>query len=85
MSYTVAWHEEALAELKKFGDRAVARKILHSVGDALAQDPVSLGTPLKGEFKGLHRYRYWKIGVIYAINKEENQVYVLEVGGQRMA
>ena len=79
MSYKVAWHEDALEDLRKF-DKARAMDIVGKVEDHLSEDPLALGKPLKGIFRGLFRYRCGDYRVIYSIDRQEERLVVLTVG-----
>jgi mRNA interferase RelE/StbE len=53
------------------------------VREYLPQDPASLGKPLRGEFKGLWRYRYGRYRILYAIDRKENTILILRVGKRK--
>ena len=81
--YKIEWRESALADLKNIGF-TISEKIWKRVNNYLAQDPVNLGKPLVGAYKGLYRYRAfgdWR--VIYQIRKSELQIVIVEVGHRR--
>ena len=82
MSYNVKWHEKAIKDLGKL-DKAKARAILEKVRDYLAKDPVSLGKPLKGLFKGMYRYRSGDYRIIYTVDRAQNVILVLKVGARK--
>jgi len=56
-----------------------AARIVDRVKSYLVQNPAGLGTPLKGIFKGLFRYRYGNYRVIYAMDMAEKKIIVLHV------
>ncbi len=78
MAYNVIWHEGTLKELKKL-NRTSTKKIVAKVKNYLIQDPVKLGTPLKGNLKGLYRYRIGEYRVIYVIDQAEKKIIILNV------
>lgn len=82
MAYKAIWHEETLKDLKKL-DRTIAKKIVAKVKNYLIQDPAKLGTPLKGNLKGLYRYRIGEYRVIYVIDQAEKKIIILNVNHRR--
>ncbi len=78
MAYKAIWHEGSLEDLKKF-DRTIAKKIVAKVKNYLILDPAKLGIPLKGNLKGLYRYRIGEYRVIFVIDEEEKKVIILKV------
>jgi mRNA interferase RelE/StbE len=82
LSYKVAWHEDALEDLRRL-DKSRAREIVGKVDDHLSEDPLALGKPLKGIFRGLFRYRCGDYRVIYSIDRQEELLVVLTVGHRK--
>lgn len=82
MAYSAIWHEETLKDLKKL-NRTTAKKIVAKVKNYLIQDPVKLGTPLKGNLKGLYRYRIGEYRAIYVIDQAEKKIIILNVNHRR--
>jgi len=82
LSYRVAWHEDALEDLRGL-DKSRAREIVGKVDDFLSEDPLALGKPLKGMFRGLFRYRCGDYWVIYSIDRKEDLLTVLTVGHRK--
>lgn len=82
MSYNVTWHENAVVDLRRL-DKARARDIVGKVDDHLSEDPLALGKPLKGIFRGLFRYRCGDYRVIYSIDRQEERLVVLTVGHRK--
>ena len=82
MAYKAIWHEETLKDLKKL-NRTTAKKIVAKVKNYLIQDPVKLGTPLKGNLKGFYRYRIGEYRVIYVIDQAEKKIIILNVNHRR--
>jgi len=78
LAYNVIWHEGTLKDLKKL-NRTSVKKIVAKVKNYLIQDPVKLGTPLKGNLKGLYRYRIGEYRVIYVIDQAEKKIIILKV------
>ena len=81
MAYQVKWHEKAVEDLRGV-DKRSAKGLIERVKEYLPQNPISLGKPLRGEFKGLYRYRYGRYRVLYTIDRKENTILILR-GGKR--
>ncbi|MDI9595036.1 MAG: type II toxin-antitoxin system RelE/ParE family toxin [Atribacterota bacterium] len=79
MNYQILWHKDAVQDLKKI-DRKITLSIISKVEKYLARDPIKLGMPLKGNFKGFFRYRIGKFRVIYTIRENHLLILVLKVG-----
>ena len=82
MIYSIQWQEEAIKDLKNI-DRNAQKKIIAKVKEYLAKDPLSLGKPLKGIFKGLYRYRYGSYRIIYAIDRNSVMILILRIGDRK--
>jgi mRNA interferase RelE/StbE len=80
--YSIQWHEEAIKDLKNI-DRNTQKKIIAKVKDYLAKDPLGLGKPLKGIFKGLYRYHYGSYRIIYAIDRNSVMILILRIGDRK--
>ena len=78
MAYEVIWHEKVLKDLKALSRQDSAR-IIAKVKTHLVEDPVGLGKPHSGVFKGLMRYRVGSHRVIYAVDHENRRISVLHV------
>jgi len=82
LAYKAIWHEETLKDLKKL-NRTTAKKIVAKVKNYLTQDPVKLGTPLKGNLKGFYRYRIGEYRVIYVIDQAEKKIIILNANHRK--
>ena len=82
MTYSIQWHEEAINDLKNI-DRQTRKKIIARVKDYLSKDPISLGKPLQGIFKGLYRYRYGSYRIIYAIDRGSVVILILRIADRK--
>ncbi|MCX5826793.1 MAG: type II toxin-antitoxin system RelE/ParE family toxin [Deltaproteobacteria bacterium] len=82
MTYNLKWHEKAIYDLRDL-DRKTQKKIIDRIKEYLPKDPVGLGKPLKGMFKGLYRYRYGSHRIIYAIDQREEVVMILRIGDRK--
>jgi len=80
--YSIQWHEEAVKDLQKI-DQQKQKKIIAKIKDYLSKEPLSLGKPLKGIFKGLYRYRYGSYRVIYAIDRESVIILILRIANRK--
>lgn len=78
MTYDVAWHAKVKSDLVPVG-KDDALRIIRAVTERLAQDPLRLGKPLKGIFKGLFRNRVGVYRIIFAIDHAERRLLVLHV------
>jgi mRNA interferase RelE/StbE len=84
LGYEIIWQEKVLKDLEMI-DRKDAARIVERVKAYLVQNPAGLGTPLKGIFKGLFRYRYGNYRVIYAVDMAEKKIIVLHVKHRKEA
>ena len=82
MTYNVKWHERAVEDLMGV-DKKTAKGIVERMKIHLSQNPLSLGKPLKGIFKGLYRYRFGDHRLIYAIDHKEKTILILRVGRRK--
>jgi mRNA interferase RelE/StbE len=82
LTYSIQWHEESINDLKKI-DRQTRKKIIAKVKDYLSKDPISLGKPLQGIFKGLYRYRYGSYRIIYAIDRGSVVILILRIADRK--
>jgi mRNA interferase RelE/StbE len=78
LAYKIEWHEGALKDLDGL-NREIARKIVERVKKYLAEDPLKIGKPLKGQFSGLWKYRYGDYRVIYVLDLEAMSIKILKV------
>ncbi|HJD58888.1 MAG TPA: type II toxin-antitoxin system RelE/ParE family toxin [Rickettsia endosymbiont of Ceroptres masudai] len=69
------WENKARTELAELPYHL---KILDKVELYLAQNPIILGKPLKGEYKHLYRYRFGNY--IYSVSIEKSIVTVIKIG-----
>ncbi len=79
MAYRVEYKSSVAKDLKKI-DKKSAKRIIEELEKALSADP-DHGFPLKGQFKGLLKYRVGDYRVIYA--RTEESVLVLRIGHRR--
>jgi mRNA interferase RelE/StbE len=82
LSYKVTWHEDALEDLRGL-DKSRAREIVEKVDEYLSKDPLALGKPLKGIFRGLFRYRCGDYRIIYTLDRKDKRLMVLTVGHRK--
>ena len=82
MTYSIQWHEDAINDLRNI-NRQTQKKIIARVKDYLSQDPLSLGKPLQGIFKGLYRYRYGSYRIIYAIDRRSVVILILRIADRK--
>ena len=82
LTYNVRWHEAVIEDLNHL-DRQTRKKIVGRVKDCLSQDPVGLGKPLKGMFRGVYRYRYGNYRIIYTVDQEDMTVMLLRTANRK--
>lgn len=82
MGYKVLWHEKAVEDLRGI-DKEFSSRIVERVKNYLSREPLSLGKPLKGMFKGLYRYRFGSYRIIYAVDMAQKTLSVLRVGHRK--
>ena len=82
MAYKVIWHTDAIKDLLNL-DKNIQKKIAVKVKDYLAKEPLTLGKPLQGIFKGLHRYRYGDYRIVYSIDRSNENVIILRIGHRK--
>jgi len=82
LAYNLKWNEKAVEDLRSL-DRKTQKKIIERIREYLPEDPVGLGKPLKGIFKGLYRYRYGSYRIIYAIDQREEAIMILRIGDRK--
>jgi mRNA interferase RelE/StbE len=82
LAYSIQWHEGAVNDLKKI-DRQTQKKIIDRVKDYLSKDPLGLGKPLQGIFKGLYRYRYGSYRIIFAIDRKAVIILILRIADRK--
>ncbi len=79
MAFKVSYKASVEHDLKKLDKPALAR-LLRKLEQALSADP-NAGEPLKGEFRGLFKYRVGDYRAIYA--KIPDGVLILRIGHRR--
>ena len=82
MEYSIRWHKDAVSDLKKI-DKNHRKKIIEKVKTHLVKDPISLGKPLRGMFKGMYRYRFGDYRVLYIIRDQELEILITTVGHRK--
>ena len=78
-SKSIAFKSSVEHDLKRL-DRPVARRLLDQLERVLADDP-DAGEPLRGEFRGLYKYRVGDYRVVYT--KTADGVLVLRIGHRK--
>jgi mRNA interferase RelE/StbE len=78
LAFDLIWNEGVLKDLKSL-DHRTARSLIDSVKNRLAGNPLGLGKPLKGIFKGLYRYRHGDYRVIFALDRADKKVIILHI------
>lgn len=81
MDFKLIWHEKAIDDLKKI-DRIKAEEIIEKVKNYLVHDPIKLGKPLYGEYKGLYRFRFGNFRILYSVDQQKT-MKILKVGHRK--
>jgi len=84
LTYEAVWHAKVKNDLASLG-KDDASRVIRAVRERLARDPLGLGKPLKGVFKGLYRYRIGVYRIIYAVDHAERRLIVLHVRHRKNA
>jgi mRNA interferase RelE/StbE len=80
--YQIHWHEDIYNDLKSI-DRNDAKRIIKKIEEYLSFDPIGLGKPLTGEFKGFYRYRFGDYRVIYSLHNEIRIMHIMKIGNRK--
>jgi len=82
LAYKVIWHADAIEDLLNL-DKNMQTKIALKIKDYLSSEPLTLGKPLLGIFKGLYRYRYGSYRIIYSVDRSDEKILILRIGHRR--
>ncbi len=82
MTYKITWHKAALEDLKRL-DKPIRQKIFHKIETYLAEDPASIGKPLKGTLAGMFRYRFGDYRIIYVLDLAQQTMSILAVNHRK--
>ena len=82
LGFNIIWHEDAIEDLKKL-DKSVSRRIINKVKNYLIKNPKKLGKSLKGQFKGLLRYRVGDYRIIFVLDYETKKLIILAVNHRK--
>ena len=82
MAYSVEYAEDVQKDLSRL-DKPLKLKIINKIENHLAKDPLGLGKPLTGAFKGFWRYRFDDYRVIYRIKHKEILITVFRIGHRK--
>jgi mRNA interferase RelE/StbE len=80
VGYRVVLTEQAARDARRL-PRDAARRCRNAL--TLLQENPARGQPLKGEWKGLYRYRVGDFRIIYRIRRRELVVIVIAIGHRR--
>jgi mRNA interferase RelE/StbE len=72
--------EKNFSQLMK-SNPTIGKRVAHAI-DGLAEDPEK-GVPLRGELKGLFKYRVGSYRIIYEIKKQKLLITVIDIGHRR--
>jgi mRNA-degrading endonuclease RelE of RelBE toxin-antitoxin system len=76
--YRVFWYQKIKNDLRTI-DPNLVEKIVSAAENRLYLAPASAGQPLKGTTKLLWKLRYSKYRIVYTINDQMQEVWVLSV------
>ncbi len=79
MAYNIVYKESVQRDLKRLS-KAEAKRVLNQIEEELSENADTYSV-LKGQFKGLRKYRIGDYRVIYATLK--NEVLVLRIGHRK--
>lgn len=84
MPWTIQFVPEARKELKQI-DRATAARIVRTLEERIAtlENPRTIGTPLKGEYSGLWRWRIGDYRIVARIDDDRILILVARVAHRR--
>jgi mRNA interferase RelE/StbE len=82
--YDVIWHERVKYDLASLRKEDAARIIVR-IKERLVHDPLGLSKPLRGIFKGLHRYRIGNYRIVFAIDHEKQRLMILHIKHRKNA
>jgi mRNA interferase RelE/StbE len=83
--YTVVLDELVFEKDFKRIDKSDQKKIVRAIRNKLTTRPKEFGEPLSGAFSGLWKLRLGRYRIIYEIEEDKVQVYVVIVGFRRNA
>lgn len=78
MGYKIVWHPKAIDDLGEIEEEE-RKKIIKKI-EFLAKLPLELGEPLRGELKGIFRYRVGKYRILYVVKPSEEILVIVAVG-----
>lgn len=81
MAYKIEYKSSIANDLRKI-DKKEAKRIIDKIEKDLTEDP-DIGTPLKGQFNGLYKYRVGKYRIIYT--KTETSILILWIAHRKKA
>lgn len=81
--YTVVIDELVFKKDFKRIDKPDQKRIVRAIRNKLITKPKVFGKPLSGAFSGLWKLREGRYRIIYEIEEEKIQVYVIIVGFRR--
>jgi len=81
--YTVVIDELVLKKDFKKIDISDQRRLIRAIRKKLATKPRKYGEPLSGDFAGLWKLRVGQYRIIYKVEQDRIQVYVIIVGFRR--
>jgi len=78
LAFDLIWNEGVLKDLKSL-DHKTALALIEDIKGRLAGNPLGLGKPLKGIFKGLYRYRHGDFRIIFVLDRADKKVIILHI------
>jgi mRNA interferase RelE/StbE len=82
MTWSIIYHHAVEEDLESIGPSA-ARRVIRTIHEKLAYDPLKFGAPLSGNLTKFRKLRVGDYRVVYQVREKMIVVYVLAVGPRR--
>ncbi len=81
-TWTLSFHEEVETDLRSLGTTK-AQRTLRAIQKKLKTAPLDYGKPLSGSLAGYHKLRVGDARIVYRVNQDKVEVFVIAVGPRR--
>jgi mRNA interferase RelE/StbE len=82
LAYKVLFKASVEKDLRRL-DKSAQVEILKFIDNDLVAEPIIVGKPLKGSFKGYWSCRYGDYRIIYKVSKSEMLILVLKIAHRK--